>query len=48
MSRKRFLLGTNIVSDLVRNPSGRIAIKIRDSGEENTAVSIITSAELRY
>ena len=48
MSRKRFLLDTNIVSDLVRNPSGRIAIKIRDSGEESIAVSIITAAELRY
>jgi tRNA(fMet)-specific endonuclease VapC len=48
MSRKRFLLDTNIVSDLVRTPWGRVAIKIREVGEETIAVSVITAAELRY
>lgn len=44
----RYLLDTNIVSDLVRNPQGRIASKIRIVGENNICTSIIVSAELRY
>ena len=44
----RFLLDTNIVSDLIRNPQGRIAQRIRDVGEENICTSIVVSAELRY
>jgi tRNA(fMet)-specific endonuclease VapC len=44
----RFLLDTNIVSDLIRNPQGRIAKRIRHVGEENICTSIIVAAELRY
>jgi Predicted nucleic acid-binding protein, contains PIN domain len=44
----RYLLDTNIVSDLVRNPQGRIASKIRVVGEKNICTSVIVSAELRY
>ena len=44
----RFLLDTNIVSDLVRNPQGRVAQHIRKVGEERVCTSIIVSAELRY
>ena len=43
-----YLLDTNIVSDLVRNPQGRVAAKIAKVGEENIATSIIVAAELRY
>jgi tRNA(fMet)-specific endonuclease VapC len=44
----RFLLDTNIVSDLVRNPQGAVAGHIRRVGEEQVCTSIIVAAELRY
>jgi len=43
----RFLLDTNIVSDLIRNPQGRIAERIREVGEDNICTSIVVAAELR-
>ena len=44
----RFLLGTNIVSDLVRHPRGRIADRIAAVGEQEVCTSIIVAAELRF
>lgn len=44
----RYLLDTNIVSDLVRHPQGRIADHIRKVGEAQVCTSIIVAAELRY
>jgi tRNA(fMet)-specific endonuclease VapC len=44
----RFLLDTNVISDLVRNPQGRCAAKLATVGEANVCTSIIVSAELRY
>lgn len=44
----RYLLDTNIVSDLVRNPQGRIAQHIGKIGEAQVCTSIIVAAELRY
>ena len=44
----RYLLDTNIVSDLVRHPQGRAAAKIAEVGEKAVATSIIVAAELRY
>jgi tRNA(fMet)-specific endonuclease VapC len=43
-----YLLDTNIVSDLVRFPQGRIATRIAQSGDERVAISIIVAAELLY
>ena len=43
-----YLLDTNIVSDLVRNPQGRITAHVRDIGEKQVCTSIIVAAELRY
>lgn len=43
-----YLLDTNIVSDLVRNPQGRVTRRIRAVGEPEVATSIIVAAELRY
>ena len=43
-----FLLDTNIVSDLVRSPRGRIAGRIAEIGEGRVCTSIIVAAELRY
>jgi tRNA(fMet)-specific endonuclease VapC len=44
----RYLLDTNIISDLVRNPQGRAAAHIRKVGEAKVCTSIIVAAELRY
>jgi tRNA(fMet)-specific endonuclease VapC len=44
----RFLLDTNIVSDLVRHPRGMIANRISEVGEEDVCTSIVVAAELRY
>ena len=44
----RYLLDTNIVSDLVHNPQGRVAERIRKVGEAQVCTSIIVAAELRY
>ena len=44
----RYLLDTNVLSDLVRHPHGRIAERIRSVGEDQICTSIIVAAELRY
>jgi tRNA(fMet)-specific endonuclease VapC len=43
-----YLLDTNIVSDLVRNPQGTCAAAIRRYGEVSVCTSIIVASELRY
>jgi tRNA(fMet)-specific endonuclease VapC len=44
----RYLLDTNIVSDVVRNPQGNVARRIAKVGTSNVCTSIIVAAELRY
>jgi len=44
----RYLLDTNVVSDLVRNPQGKVAQRIRKVDEGEVCTSIIVAAELRY
>jgi tRNA(fMet)-specific endonuclease VapC len=44
----RYLLDTNILSDLIRNPQGRIAKHIQRVGEAQVCTSILVAAELRY
>lgn len=44
----RYLLDTNIISDLVRNPNGKIAQHVKKVGESKVCTSIIVAAELRY
>ncbi len=44
----RFLLDTNIVSDLVRHPRGKISEHIAKVGEEHVCTNIIVAAELRF
>jgi tRNA(fMet)-specific endonuclease VapC len=44
----RFLVDTNILSDLVRNPRGLISRHIAQVGEELVCTSIIVAAELSY
>lgn len=44
----RYLLDTNILSDIVRNPDGRITEAIRRVSATEICTSIIVAAELRY
>ncbi len=44
----RYLLDTNILSDLIRNPQGPIAARIAKVGEGSVCTSLIVAAELRY
>jgi len=44
----RYLLDTNILSDLMRNPNGRVADRIAQAGEQQVCTSIIVVAELRF
>ncbi len=43
-----YLLDTNILSDLVRHPRGKIFSKIREVGEETICTSIIVACELKF
>jgi tRNA(fMet)-specific endonuclease VapC len=43
-----YLLDTNIVSSLIRNPVGRAAMRLASTGEEKVCTSIIVAAELRF
>jgi len=42
------MLDTNIVSDLMRNPQGRVFDRILRVGSDRLCVSVITAAEIRY
>lgn len=44
----RYLLDTNVVSDLVRNPQGEVAARIAEVGEEAVCTSIVVASELRF
>jgi tRNA(fMet)-specific endonuclease VapC len=44
----RYLLDTNILSDLVRQPQGTVAARIAAAGEKTVCTSIVVAAELRF
>jgi len=44
----RYMLDTNIISDLIRSPQGKAAKRVAKVGEDNICTSIIVAAELRY
>ncbi len=44
----KYLLDTNIISDLMRSPSGVVSRRIADVGEDSICTSIIVAAELRF
>jgi tRNA(fMet)-specific endonuclease VapC len=48
MKTPRFLLDTNILSDLVRFPRGAVAGRIEKVGEDAVCTSIIVACELRF
>jgi tRNA(fMet)-specific endonuclease VapC len=44
----RYLLDTNIISDLVKQPQGKVAKKIAEVGDTAILTSMIVAAELRF
>jgi len=44
----RYILDTNILSDLVRRPQGRVSEHIVRVGEDRVCTSIVVAAELRF
>jgi len=48
MPEIRYLLDTNILSDLIRHPAGPVARRIAEAGEETICTSIIVACELRF
>jgi tRNA(fMet)-specific endonuclease VapC len=44
----RYLLDTNILSDLIRQPQGTVAARISAVGEDAVCTSIVVAAELRF
>jgi len=44
----RFLLDTNIVSDLIRHPQGIVRDRIAEVGEQSICISVLVAAELRF
>jgi tRNA(fMet)-specific endonuclease VapC len=43
-----YLLDTNILSDLMRNPAGRVAERLSAVGEQAVTTSVIVACELRF
>ena len=43
-----YLLDTNIISDLIRNPSGAAAQRIAQLGAKGICTSIVVACELRF
>src|SRR5437016_4359966 len=48
MAARVYLLDTNTVSQLVRQPQGAVAARIARVGEEKVLTSVIVACELRY
>jgi len=48
MSQSRYLLDTNILSHLVKTPSGIVTERIAAVGEAHVCTSIIVACELRF
>lgn len=43
-----FMLDTNILSDMIRNPDGMAAKRMAEMGEATVCTSVIVASELRY
>lgn len=46
--KPRYLLDTNIISEMVRNPHGELKNIIAEKGEDSVCTSIVVSSELRF
>ena len=48
MANYRYLLDTNIISSLSREPQGHVFSHLQKAGEETVCTSIVVAAELRF
>ena len=48
MKKERYFLDTNILSDLIKDPRGSVAKKVRVVGYDVVFTSIIVASELRF
>ncbi len=48
MNVPRYMLDTNVVSDVIRNPHGSAATMIESVGDTQVAISSIVASELRF
>ncbi len=44
----RYMLDTNIISDLVKNPRGKVAVRISEVGSGAVCTSAIVACELQF
>ena len=48
MNTPRYMLDTNVISDVIRNPHGHAATMVERAGDEHVAISSIVASELRF
>lgn len=48
MAQLRYLLDTNILSELVKHPNGGVAHKVVEVGSDAVCTSIVVACELRF
>ena len=48
VAQRIYLLDTNILSDLIRQPAGRVRDRIAECGEDSICTSIVVASELRF
>ena len=48
MSELRYLLDTNILSALIRDPQGPVALMLGQRGHDRVCTSLVVAAELRF
>ena len=48
MKAIKYLLDTNIVSELVRHPQGSLVERLVNVGEDSVCISVVVAAELRF
>lgn len=48
MTDLRYMLDTNIVSDMLRNPGGMAVMRGEAAGQATLCVSVVTACELRF
>ena len=48
MTALRYMLDTNVISDMVRNPDGAAARRVVEVGDDALCTSAVVASELRY
>jgi len=43
-----YMLDTNIISDIIRNPRGKVVERVASAGEDTVCTSIVVACELRF